>query len=338
MKTRKSSIAQKLMVMGASVALGASLFTASLASAEKNERYDKKPSFEFGLIADIQYCDCDTQGVRFYRNSIEKLQAATAELNRHDLAFTIQTGDLIDRNVDSFNTILPYFNQIQGKRYHTLGNHDFPVTTDEVADILDMPNQYYDFAKKGYRFVVLDTNDRSLYAHKQGSAQYQQSEQMYNQLMATGAANAQTWNGGVGPEQLDWLKKVLEESKKKHEKVIVIGHHPVYPANEHNAWNDTEIVKVLERAGNVVAYFNGHNHEGNFAEKNGITYLNFRGMLDTADTSAFSVIEAYKDRLEIDGFGREPDRTIWIHQDQENKGKHRDSEHAYNDQVKKARN
>ncbi|MFB6801672.1 hypothetical protein ACFCVU_10755 [Peribacillus butanolivorans] len=107
------------MFMGAFVALGLSLFapTSTSVFAERNEHTDKKPSFEFGLTTDIQYCDCDAAGVRYYRNSISKLQEATAELNQHDLKFTVQMGDMIDRNVDSFNTILPYFNKIEGTKY-----------------------------------------------------------------------------------------------------------------------------------------------------------------------------------------------------------------------------
>ncbi|MFE4242196.1 metallophosphoesterase [Peribacillus butanolivorans] len=311
-KPRKPSMAQKFMFMSASVALGLSLFASTSASAERNEHTDKKPSFEFGLITDIQYCDCDAAGVRYYRNSISKLQEATAALNQHDLKFTVQMGDMIDRNVDSFNTILPYFNKIKGPKYNVLGNHDFAVPTDQVVDILGMKNQYYDFAEKGWRFVVLDTNDLSLYANEPGSLKYQQAEKMYNQLQASGAKNAQTWNGGVGSEQMTWLHNVLKKSAKKNEKVVVIGHHPVYPANEHNAWNDAEIMRELESAGNVVAYFNGHNHAGNYGEKKGIKYVNFQGMLDTPDTNAYSVIQAFKDRLEIDGFGREPDRTIKV--------------------------
>ncbi|MBK5482870.1 hypothetical protein JFV29_13405 [Peribacillus sp. TH16] len=68
---------------------------------------------------------------------------------------------------------------------------------------------------------------------------------MYNQLHASGAKNAQTWNGGVGSEQMTWLYNVLKKSAKENEKVVVIGHHPVYPANEHIAWNDAEIMREL---------------------------------------------------------------------------------------------
>lgn len=306
--------AQRFVYMSACVVLGLSIFSSTSASAEqKDNSKSKKASFEFGLISDVQYCDCDTAGVRYYRDSISKLQQATVELNRHDLEFTIQTGDLIDRNVESFDTILPYFNKINGKKFHMLGNHDFDYensSSEQSADIMGMKNHYYDFKEDSWRFIVLDTNDLSFYANKPGSEKYQQSEQMYNDLKASGANNAQTWNGGVGPEQMEWLHNVLQKSKKKGEKVVVLGHHPVYPANNHNAWNDSEIMQELESAGNVVAYFNGHNHAGNYGEKNGIKYVNFHGMVDTSDTNAFAVIQAFKDRLEIDGFGRQPDLTI----------------------------
>lgn len=129
---------------------------------------------------------------------------------------------------------------------------------------------------------------------------------------AEGKINAQTWNGGVSDEQLTWLQGVLEKSAQRNEKVVVLAHMPVYPANEHNVWNDEEVIKVLEGTGNVVAYFNGHNHAGNYGVQNGIHYVNLKGMVDTADTTAYSIVRVYKDRLEVDGYGREIDRVLEI--------------------------
>lgn len=85
---------------------------------------------------------------------------------------------------------------------------------------------------------------------------------------------------------------------------------PVYPENSHNIWNDEAVIKELESSGNVVAYFNGHNHAGNYGEKNGIHYVNLKGMLETADTNTYSIIEIYKDRIFIDGYGLEQDRVL----------------------------
>lgn len=274
---------------------------------------EEKPSFEFGVIADVQYDDAYSNGAtRFYSNSVSKLTYAAETLNQHDLAFTVQLGDLIDKDLDSFSTILPIFNKIESRKYHVLGNHDFPVKTDEVADILGMSNQYYDFGYAGWRFVVLDTNDISLYANAEGSDKYRQAQTMYNELKDSGAINAQTWNGAVGSEQLAWLHDVLNKAAKKNEKVIVFAHMPVSPENEHNVWNGDELIHELESSGNVVAYFNGHNHAGNFSQQNGIYYINFQGMVDTPDTNAYSIIRVFKDRLEIDGYGREPYQVLII--------------------------
>jgi manganese-dependent ADP-ribose/CDP-alcohol diphosphatase len=307
----KQKLGIKLKCLTASAALGIAL-TAVIPANSTFAKSEEKPKFEFGIVPDIQYCDCNDNGTRFYRNSLDKLMEASQTLNQQDVDFTVQTGDLIDRNISSFSTILSYFNEIEGPKYHLLGNHDFPVTTDQVVDILNMPNQYYDFKYKNWRFISLDTNDLSLYANPADSEKYQQAQEMYNSLKENNEINAQTWNGGVSEEQLTWLRGVLDKAAQANEKVIVFSHMPVYPANEHNVWNDEAVIAELEAAGNVVAFFNGHNHAGNYGVKNGIHYLNLKGMVDTADTNAYSIVRVYKDRLEVDGFGRETDRILTI--------------------------
>jgi hypothetical protein len=63
---------------------------------------------------------------------------------------------------------------------------------------------------------------------------------------------------------------------------------------------------------NFVAYFNGHNHAGNYGETGGKHFLNFKGMVDTPDTTAYSIVEVYGDRIEVRGVGREENRTLKI--------------------------
>ncbi|WP_243354678.1 metallophosphoesterase [Bacillus litorisediminis] len=307
-KKEEKRVRTKLKCWTAAAAIGMVLTAVSPAAASGSE----KPKLEFGLVPDVQYCDCEVSGTRFYRNSLDKLMEASQTFNREDVDFTVQTGDLIDRNLSSFSTILPIYNTIESPKYHVLGNHDFPVTTDQVVDLLDMPNQYYDFKYKNWRFVVLDTNDLSLYANRAGSEKYQEAQIMYNSLKEKNEINAQTWNGGISHEQLTWLRGVLEKAAQAQEKVIVFAHMPVYPENEHNVWNDEAVIQELEAAGNVVAYFNGHNHAGNYAVKNGIHYVNLQGMVETADTNSYSVVRVYKDRIEVDGYGREIDRVLEI--------------------------
>jgi hypothetical protein len=156
----------------------------------------------------------------------------------------------------------------------------------------------------------IDTNDISLYANPESSEKYALAQEMYAALKQQGAVNAQTWNGAAGTEQLEWLRGVLAGAQHQGEKVLIFGHMPVYRKNMHNAWNDDALVETFEAYGNtVVAYFNGHNHYGNYGLKNGIHYVNFHGMVEL-ETNAYAVVTVYPDRLEIDGYGREPDRML----------------------------
>ena len=62
----------------------------------------------------------------------------------------------------------------------------------------------------------------------------------------------------------------------------------------------------------MVAYCNGHNHAGNYGILNGKHFLNFKGMVETPTESCFAVVEVFPNRLEVRGFGREPNRTLQI--------------------------
>lgn len=265
--------------------------------------------FQFGLVADAQYCNYPDNRTRHYRASLGKLDEAVDTFNQLDLAFTAHLGDFIDRDAESFADIIPIYDEARRRRFHLLGNHDFPLPSDEVVKLLNMPNQYYHFQRNGVRFIVLDTNDISLYANPAGSDKYLQAEVFLAALKAAGAVNAQAWSGAVGDDQMTWLHQVLARAERRREKVIVLSHMPVYPRNSHNVWNDEALIEVLESYENVVAYFNGHNHAGNYGEKNGIHYVNLHGMVEL-DSNAFSTVAIYRNRLEIDGYGREPDRVL----------------------------
>ncbi|MGH3328561.1 MAG: metallophosphoesterase [Streptomycetales bacterium] len=304
------------VVLAAMLALLGALLPTLGTTEPASAKSEHKALFEFGLFADAQYCDCEDKGIRHYRLSLAKLAEAAETFNQRDLAFTMQLGDIIDRDLASFSEILPVYERVEGTRYHVLGNHDFPVTTEEVVEILDMPNQYYDFSLQGWRFVVIDTNDISVYANPEGSPKDRQGETVSEVLSWTGDVNAHRWNGGVGSEQMAWLEGVLDDAELKDEKVVVFAHMPIHPLNEHNAWNDDALVNLLEPHNNVVAYFNGHNHGGNYGEKDGIYYVSFQGMVNLT-SNAYSTVRVYPDRLTMYGYGREPDRTLQIPKDKQ---------------------
>jgi 3',5'-cyclic AMP phosphodiesterase CpdA len=272
-----------------------------------------KPLFSFGIMADVQYCDGQPAGNRFYRNSPRKLEACVTDLNARHLAFTIQLGDFIDRDFESFQRVLPIFRSLRSTTYHVLGNHDFSVAADKKGDVLrclGLEQGYYDFQVNGWRFVVLDGNDLSLHARPKASPEYHQAVALHRALKAAGRPNANTWNGGIGAEQLRWLKSRLAAADRAGEKVVLFCHYPVYPADPHNLWNGEEIVKLLSSCDHVAAYIAGHNHAGHYDQLDGVHYLTVQGMVDTPDTNAYAVAKVFSNRIEIHGMGRVPSRSL----------------------------
>lgn len=278
-------------------------------------RAETDPLFRFGIVADPQYAPVvpNLKSNRYYANSLWKLSEAIDTLNKHDLQFVATLGDIIDRHWESFSHVLPLYDKLDHPSVLLLGNHDYDVAAeylDSVQRTTGLDKAYSDFAGGGYRFILLDGNDVSLFAPPKDDPRREVAAKRLDELKAKGAANAQSWNGSLGDEQFAWLEATIQKAEAAGEKVIVMCHYPVYPANEHNLWDSDRIVDLLGKSKNVVAYFNGHNHAGNYGELNGKHFVNFKGMVDTPDTTAYSVVEVYPDRIEILGYGREGNRTL----------------------------
>lgn len=273
------------------------------------------PLFRFGVIADPQYADLAPNLTlnRYPANSLDKLRVAIEEFNRHDLAFVVTLGDIIDREWKSFDAVLPVYEALRHRKHFLLGNHDFAVAPTHLGTVparVGMSSAYYDFSFSGYRFIALDGNEISVFAPPEGDPRRQEAKDLMKALEIAGALNGQRWNGAIGDIQYDWLAAKLKEAKAAGEKVIVMNHYPVFPENGHNALNSDRLLALLAEHDHVVAYLNGHNHAGNFGVSDGTYFVNFKGMVDTEDTSAYAIVSVWEDRLEISGFGRETSRTL----------------------------
>ncbi|MBI9105169.1 MAG: metallophosphoesterase [Spirochaetales bacterium] len=267
---------------------------------------DGEKIFSFGLIADCQYCDKPGNIFknRYYSGAKEKLRYCTETLNSMNLEFTINLGDLIDRDYKSYDEILPVFNSLNMPYYHILGNHDYSVADDEkstVPERLGMPGRFYDFSNNGWRFIFLDGNEISFFAWPKDSREYEIAKHYYEE----NKIDSPDWNGAIGQEQLKWLRERLDIAVASKEKVIVFCHYPVVPAgNKHNLWNADELVSIMESYECVKAYINGHDHRGGYEFQNGVHYLTVPGMVETKNENAYAVIDLYKNAIVVDGYGR----------------------------------
>jgi len=299
----------------AALASTAAAGTAALAQEGETASAGFTP-FRFGVISDPQFAPVvpNATATRFYGNSLWKLDAAIAELNQHDdLEFVVTLGDIIDRHWESYGHILPVYDRLRHRKHFLLGNHDYdypPEWIPSVVRTVGMPAPYYDFAVKGIRFIVVDGNDVSTFAPPEDDPRRTLAEERLAKLKETGAENAQSWNGSLSDQQFAWLEERLKAAAGAGERAILLCHYPVYPANEHNLWDSERIVELVKAHPHCLAWFNGHNHAGNYAAIGKQHFVNFRGMVDTPDQSCFAIVTIQQDRIEIQGFGREESRVL----------------------------
>ncbi len=273
-----------------------------------------KPILQLGLLADPQYLDAPAAGTRFYRQSIGKLGAAVEHFNTLDLDFCVNAGDTIDRDLASFDAILKPLAQCRHKFHHILGNHDFELPDDQKGGVparLGLTRRYHSITQSGFCFLMLDTNDVSLYAQPASAPETRVALQALNRLAATRVIHAQPWNGAVGPAQLDWLDETCRKAAAEKQKVIIFSHHPVLPSpHNRNAWNSDALASRGALHPNIVAWISGHNHAGAYELRGGLPFITLKGMVETQDTNAFATARLFADRLELTGHGREISREI----------------------------
>ena len=289
---------------------------------------DQSPLFSFGLITDIQYADDDdssvAQGDMHYRASLAKTEEAVAEFNRHDLAFVAHLGDLVDHDLDNATPVLLRLAGLRAPIRHVLGNHDFyrgPAARREVEDRAallagyGLSSAYYGFdvtaGDTTFRFLVLDTNDVGVIAHRRGSTEHAAGEQMLEQLRAAGRPNAHPWNGTLGAAQREWLAAELREADRVGAVAIAFAHHRAYPDGEHTVLDSAELADWLAGFPALRAWFNGHDHNGAFGRHRGLPFVTLHGCAMT-DRNAFAIARVYPDRIAVAGHGRQPSYDVEI--------------------------
>lgn len=271
-----------------------------------------EPLIQFGLVADCQYADCDPEGNRFYRHSLGKLEHSVRELNSRDVQFTINLGDIIDRNLKDIDSVLACLKHLDKKIHNITGNHDYKGVTDNnvLYKKLGMPSEYYFFKKKNWMFIFLNTNEVAAYSNIGGTEKERELEVMSERIKSTGGKQGASWNGGVGGKQLEWLNKLLAKSEKSGHHVLIFSHHPLYPESAFTALNNTEILDVIGRYSCVKAIFSGHHHTGGFGYFGCIPAVTVEGMVETADENSYGVVKIYNDKIVLEGKGRMTSREF----------------------------
>lgn len=278
-----------------------------------------QPIITFGVISDVQYSSIPTNNPqRPAPLGIKKLSAALAQLNAMPLDFVINLGDLIDRGTDNFSPILEVMDTSRAPVWHALGNHDFcgpdydyghKQETLAAFHFTD-DSKYYYRDLKGWRFIILDTNEVGTIESQPGTKEWQEGRQLLETMGSQNKINAKEWNGALSQSQLRWLGSTIQKAEEQGLSVVVLGHHGIYPDHPENLLNDDELRDFLAARPAVKAYINGHNHAGNFGIYKDLPCWNIEGMMDFPDQTAYACVELFPDKLVVHGYGRVAPREI----------------------------
>jgi alkaline phosphatase len=253
----------------------------------------------FGWVTDIHYAEAKVKWDRYFTESKEKLAEAILLYNQLLPDFVIETGDFKDENTEPDKTkTLQYLKEIEavfqgfkGPKYHVLGNHDVDSLSkaEFLSNVINTgispDKSYYSYVINGWRFIVLDACFRS-----DGVA--------YDN-------NNFKWHDTFVPaEQLKWLKAELHQSE---EPVCVFTHQPLDGEGDLFVNNALEMRQILEESKKVHAVFQGHRHEGDCKEINGIHYITQIAMVDYSgpENSSYSTVTISSDGIiQIKGYRR----------------------------------
>jgi hypothetical protein len=276
------------------------------------ESTEQVPLFSFGIIADIQYCDCPPAGTRFYSSSLLKLEEAVRSFRIDSTAFVVNLGDMIEKDFSSYKAVYKILDTAGFKIYHLTGNHDYnvePRLKKRIPPLQANKEGYYSFVYSNYRFIFLNGNETSTYSTNNKSV-IKDANDYILKLKSAGEINGFEWNGGISNKQLLWLINQLNTAVRNNEKVFIMCHFPVYPADEHNLLNYKDVLTILEDYHNIIAWFSGHNHAGNYGNVNMIHFVTMKGMVETEATNSFALVEVYKNKIWIKGTGREKSQIL----------------------------
>ena len=266
----------------------------------------RQPAVRFGVVTDSHYADRDPAGIRYYRESLEKMAEFTDVMNKEKVGFVIHLGDFKDedqqrnesdtlRYLQDLEAVYARFN---GPRYHVIGNHDLDSIS-KAQFLRSAPNTgissglgYYSFDKGGLHFVVLDPN-----FHPDGRDHNNGDFEWFESF--------------IPQQQLDWLRADLAATRLPS---VVFAHHSLYelPDEPMHIENSEPVRKLLEDSGKVVAVFHGHCHREGYKKINGVHYTLLPAMVDHSgpENNAYAIVQGFSNGdLELTGYRKTSSRS-----------------------------
>lgn len=245
--------------------------------------------FSFAAIADVQYADQAAAGARTYRESLKKVRECARLYEGQGCAFTVHLGDLVDGGLDNLERILPEMNALPQPVWHVIGNHDTP--REGWLKRLKMPVAHYKFSRDEWDFIVLDG-----LAVRAGDGGV--GDAVLAELRKKGAPNAQSWNGGLGASQREWLADLLADAARGGRMVGLFCHFPIMQGSaraDHFLWDWHQTGAVIARSDAVRFWMNGHDHRGGRSRVRSTDYITLPGLVENTPEQCAAVVDVFAD-------------------------------------------
>jgi manganese-dependent ADP-ribose/CDP-alcohol diphosphatase len=175
----------------------------------------------------------------------------------------------------------------------------------------------------GVRFVVLDCYDIAKMRRPPTSSKYREADTILRRKNPNYATNENSpdslqglerrfvaFNGAVGPTQLAWLRRTLEEARNNKERVIMVSHLPLMPGSSGSVcllWNYSDVLNVLREYADIVCLsLSGHAHKGGYTRdaESGIHFRVIEAVLENPHPHyTYATMEIGQDHIIIQGFG-----------------------------------
>ena len=206
---------------------------------------DVKASFKTAPEGDADLFFLAWGDCRTYYERLAKMSALAAK----DLPdFSVHTGDFVDEGTFEedwdrfFESSAPLLRT--GALWPSMGNHEYDAKLYHDLFILPEPKRYYTFTAGPAQFFILDAD----------------------------------WAGRKDPGQTAWFKTELSKCKTRFRFVVL--HQPIVSCPCDDFSPDLSMYRIFGRIveeGRVTAVFQGHNHNYQRAERNGVLYITTGG-------------------------------------------------------------
>ena len=255
----------------------------------------------------------------------------------------------------ALETVLEEFNKLPMRVVHVLGNHElFNFSREELCrsslhpvyclrarnGVISNSNElnisklagdpekfYFSFSPHPkFRVVVLDSLDVSVLGRDATSPRYKEAYKILTSHNKNTDLDSHAglegrekrfvaYNGGLGKEQLEWLKGTLADAEKQNQRVLIFSHIPISPDFDESfdsVWNHREVLDLIWSFKCVVACLHGHEHvDAHFVDHRRIHHCVFAAVVEAPlGSNAFATVHLKEDGMTIEGQGTFPSRVL----------------------------